>query len=1230
MPIVFDSHTRRNDNSNSENNGHQLLPLQQQQKQQGLDTTASLADYEEERIMKSGTLQHALKKNTIATAWSLHTPSPEHSYNKSDADTQQQSRLLSSGNDTSPLTLSSIPEPTETETRQSAAKEAPVKASCLPTKLDPVVIVSDQGDPDEVSWAAASQPDPRQHHHRPQQQQQQQQQQQKQHQQQAQQEQQWRSILSFSPSRSDSLTAVIVDLDPASVARRGNVVLDTSSSTEKSGSSVATSSSLSSLFSENSIPYKEEEPSPGQTEPVVHCTPPSQASSSQQQHHQKQQPSALPPSSPPPAQPLDSYPSSLVIASSSSPSSNEREGNEGGRHEQARTKKRKSMDDDFSINNSERFPSPFPSPIETDYSSSLLSSSSTSKGLIVCKSEPTTETTIDTVSLPIEPSEKRARKRRVSEGHNTTPAAKAKATKNVETPASSSNNNRLERRKASSSTPTSSTARPSCSYTTMIMEVFQASNKAKLDLPDIYSGITAKYPFYRKAGKVWQSSVRHALSQSKFFCKLERGPGEPGKGSLWIIDSQNKQTPNPARKRKASGGNLGGGDYVSDSACPAIHSKNAASPKLTCTTTIGKSLEDGRSREFHSSAASIPSPAASDDADDSNTVRRSGRARRPPRTKEADDYITTTINTRKPSLVAGASLSTPPSSPAPHDRHSETTARMISPPPPSSSTRKRSSSIRSDKSHMDSVVSHMNHFTIDLPSYSPSVSAPATPAATTGTYPRKAPLELEFASIPGVVTSPRVRRPPQKLAEFVSSEDFKAAPCGKRPSLVSALSSTSSTSENQDRTAISTATKTTQVAEAGQRVEMRGKKRARPNVGDQSSSSSQQQQNGVNCGVVGHRNRRVTAVKDAVTPARQQRSISSPATAAVLTAQSSVGATAGCAPAFISLKDLELSHAASQEEEEDCYEGRSNNNRSGTRGVFSRRHGGGGGDGRPVCQNETYEQRRLAGIQQIVVASLDWYEESDSEDEDVDIEGGSNTDISNNSGKSTIVGRGGTVRSGCDSGFDSGSDSCKGFVREADWMMTTTTEVTELAEELDIDSAASSQVLERCQSEAFETVCIASPEVLAVGGALVEDLSTSGTAVSSHFLDHTGAGLVADQDRVEPSPIATVGIDVAASSLLPIITGDATSPLTNMIDGGIPEGILKELVAVGAATLAVEKASVSGIGIEGGLVVGSLEVEGDGGDASVHIEVTTAAAAATASEPAELKADLNYMGWLNL
>lgn len=541
------------------------------------------------------------------------------------------------------------------------------------------------------------------------------------------------------------------------------------------------------------------------------------------------------------------------------------------------------------------------------------------------------------------------------------------------------------------------------------------------------------------------------------------------------------------------------------------------------------------------------------------------------------------------------------------------------------------------------------------------MSAPATPAATPGTLPRRAPLDLELASIPGVVTSPRIRRPPQKLAEFVSSEDFKAAPCGKRPSLVSTPSPSSLTSGNQDRAATEAAITTmTPGAEAGQRAERRGRKRARPDVGSQSASSPQQQQHDVRDGAAGRSNRRaMTAnggrVKGVATPARQQSDSS--LAAAVPTTQRPVGAIAGCAPGFISLKDLELSHAASLEEDyndEDDYFGVgrfNNNNRGGTRsGVSSRQHGG----GRPLCQNETYEQRRLAGIQQIVVASLDWYEESDSEEDDeeeiVGMESDSDTDMSDINGESTaVVGRvgggggdGGAARSGCDSGFDSESDSCKGFVREAGWMMTA--EAAELAEELDIDSAASSQVLERCQSEAFETVCIAPVEVLDVGGALVEALSTSGEGVASHFLDHTGVGLVADQDG---DGLQSSSVAVDTSSLLPIITGDVPSPLTGMIENGtgavesgqpapawampmIPGGILKELAAVTVAALEVGgDKSISGV--EG--IAGPMEVEMEelAGDATVHIEAssTTTVAAATASEMTEVKAD-NYMGWLNL
>ncbi|KAG0268730.1 Forkhead box protein J3, partial [Linnemannia exigua] len=805
----------------------------------------------------------------------------------------------------------------------------------------------------------------------------------------------------------------------------------------------------------------------------------------------------------------------------------------------------------------------------------------------------TTAAAVETESSP--GSEKR--RRRVTEGHDTTTSPPAKAAKKVNTPAAVPNNS-IDRHDVSIC---ASTARPTCSYTTMLMEVFQASNKTKMDLPDIYGGVMAMYPYYRKVNKVWQSSVRHALSQSKFFCKMERGPDEPGKGSLWTVDTQNTHTPNPPRKRKASTSN---NDYQSAIACPAkFKGKHSTAPtKLTCTT-MGESLEVENTLGFHSSpTASIPSPAASDDTDDANTVRRSGRARRPPRTKEADDYVMTTTVTvsshsRKPSLVMGASFSTPPSSPAPQDHHhSETTTMptsMVS--SAQSSARKRSSSIRSDKGLTSpAAVSRTNHhFTIELPAFNPKMSTAATSVVTstaTTTFPRRTPLNIDqdLVITPGVVTSPRIRRPPQKLAEFVSSEDFKAAPCGKRPapptSLGSASSSSSFLSENADRAYPSTLTSTSTPMGTGagagmgtgmgvteRRVERRGRKRARPDVvGAPSSISSTSQR----LHTASPRRDRRTKDVDVVSPIGPQGTTTLPLS---MTAQSPIGAVGGGAPAFISLKDLELSHAASlddnddeedEDEEEDYFGVQGRRNYRSFSSSSPRRYGSSGRQ----SQHETYEQRRQAGIQQIVVASLDWYEESDSEDEvdvdvDVDVEGDFDADMDSSSHTSShnvnyygaaVEAHGGAIRSGFDSGFDSGSDSSKGFVRHGGWMMTETeTAATTAAIAAELAGVGLEDIVgATAATEAFEAVCILAPEVDEQG---VMDSTTAGdahidvTAVPSHFLQParvlSGEASLAEQDGVHAhgSQVSPSVINVVDTSplLLPI-TIDTSSSTSNL------------------------------------------------------------------------------------
>ncbi|KAF9399945.1 Forkhead box protein J3 [Mortierella sp. AD011] len=292
------------------------------------------------------------------------------------------------------------------------------------------------------------------------------------------------------------------------------------------------------------------------------------------------------------------------------------------------------------------------------------------------------------------------------------------------------------------------TQRPPISYAGLIIQVLLESTKIKMTLADIYAAIMQKHPYYRHAASGWQASnsVRNSLSLNKAFAKVDRTPDEPGHGCFWALQDhvRDSSDPFPCRKRKAP---------QSDSTT-ATRSKGATLPKLDCV--VESPSERSLSFGTPSFLDSAPSPAASEDAEDLKSPRRSGRARRPPRPKEAEDYIG--LNTRQPSLI-NASLSTPPSSPAPYGQDREVT-------PVTAPARKRASSVKVEKIHSSTAINHPNASRDETP------LSPATA--------RKAVNDVDLASIPGVVTTQRIRRPPQNLAEFVSSEDFKAAPCGKR------------------------------------------------------------------------------------------------------------------------------------------------------------------------------------------------------------------------------------------------------------------------------------------------------------------------------------------------------------------------------------------------------------------------------------------------------------------
>ncbi|KAF9914215.1 hypothetical protein BX616_008731 [Lobosporangium transversale] len=295
--------------------------------------------------------------------------------------------------------------------------------------------------------------------------------------------------------------------------------------------------------------------------------------------------------------------------------------------------------------------------------------------------------------------------------------------------------------------------RPAISYAGLIIQVLIESTKIKLTLSEIYSAIMNNHPYYRHAPNGWQNSVRNSLSLNKAFLKVDRTPEEPGHGCFWALRPDIRESNEQALHRKRSSADVYPSATKSGDRTAFPHSR----PDL-----IMESSEAHVTHPLSSPSPvmdSAPSPAASEDADDTRGPRRSGRARRPPRPKEADEYVTT-LHTRQSSLP-NAPLSTPPSSPAPHPHDREATSNTVP-------MRKRSGSVRTERG--TSATPDMNN------TESSKASAVST---STGTA-RKAFIEVDLSSIPGVVTTQRVRRPPQNLAEFVSSEDFKAAPCGKR------------------------------------------------------------------------------------------------------------------------------------------------------------------------------------------------------------------------------------------------------------------------------------------------------------------------------------------------------------------------------------------------------------------------------------------------------------------
>eukprot|EP00064_Thunnus_orientalis_P007723 superscaffoldBa00000874_g7745 len=79
-------------------------------------------------------------------------------------------------------------------------------------------------------------------------------------------------------------------------------------------------------------------------------------------------------------------------------------------------------------------------------------------------------------------------------------------------------------------------SKPPYSFSSLIFMAIEDSPNKRLPVKDIYEWIVNNFPYYRTASGGWRNSVRHNLSLSKSFRRIQRDKSQSvGKGSLWCV-----------------------------------------------------------------------------------------------------------------------------------------------------------------------------------------------------------------------------------------------------------------------------------------------------------------------------------------------------------------------------------------------------------------------------------------------------------------------------------------------------------------------------------------------------------------------------------------------------------------------------------------------------------------------------------------------------------------------